>query len=136
VSDAYYDEFNRKRTLREKFRSLPFRYRIYFAVAMTIPVGAILFAVGSGVYALFWFNHREQATCTLTSFNGPHPSRNEYWNVATSCGEYVLNADSTEITFSNAQLLVETFQPGHVYRFTFAGWGPGREIIAATELKS
>ena len=134
MSDAYYDEFNRKRTLRENFRSLPMRVRIYLAAGMILAAAAVLYAVGSGVYSLFWFTHREQATCTLTSFNGPHPNRDEYWNVSTSCGKYVLNADPSEITFSNAELLVETFQPGHVYRFTFAGWGVGREIIAATEL--
>lgn len=134
MSEAYYDEANRKRTLRENFRSLPTRARIFLAIGMIITVGAVLYAVGSGVYSLFWFNHREQATCMLASFNGPHPSRNKYWNVSTSCGDYIINSDPTEITLSNAQLLVETFQLGHTYRFTFEGWGSGREIIAATEL--
>jgi hypothetical protein len=134
VSDAYYDEFNRRRTFRENLRSLPVKFRVLFAVGIFIAAGAVLYGVGFGVYSLFWFNHHEQSTCMLTSFDGPHPNRNDYWNVRTSCGSFVLNAAPGEINVSQAQLLVDTFQTGHIYRFTFVGWGSGREIIGATQL--
>jgi hypothetical protein len=133
VSQDYYDEFNRKRTFREILRSAPRRVRVLTWIGLGLAAGAVVYAVGFGVYSLFWFNHREYADCRIVSLDGPHFARNEYWNVASSCGTYAVNYGDF-LAHNDAATLIQSLQPTAEYRITFEGWGPGREIVAARRI--
>jgi hypothetical protein len=127
-----------KRSLRSIWadrKFLPLRIRISISIGLIFSVGAVLFALGSGVYSLFWFTHREQATCSVTTVTGPLTanSRNPYWDVGTSCGAYSINPGGGAISEADASTLAAEFQLNHPYILTFQGWGSQRSIIAARE---
>jgi hypothetical protein len=102
------------------------------ALALLIPVAAILYALGAGVWALFWFNHRESAICQVTSEAGPFDGgRNYYWKITTSCGTYIVNQGDFDLDKSKADDLANELRIDGNYKLTFLGWGTGREIVAA-----
>ena len=100
-------------------------------------VVAILFAIVVGIVALFFFNHRESATCDVTSVAGPRlPSRGtgEIWDVTTSCGVYTISSGTWVLSTQAAASLADSLQTaaGHnTYRLDFQGWGGARIIIGA-----